>query len=557
MIFRMRPYILLLILSSMPSSLCTTLPSTTLVTAPSALLSSAPTPLISKRKKKRRKKKTSSIPSVDATAIKLDDYSDLPTPSATISTDTREGRSQISDEDKESIDTISRDNHSKTSERNRREKSIKDRDSVLSPATSKKEKIPITSRPAKRSSINSNGIGKDRDCLRRIKREWKEIVHMGIAYDWTNMRTIQDHRNSNRLSSTESDRDYVRIGPFNKNMLRWHFSIKGPVNSAYEEGVYHGLILLPKNYPAMPPRIQMLTPNGRFITNVDICLSASNYHPETWTPKWTMLSLVNALRLHMLTLANEIGGMISSDEIRKRYATESLMWRQTYSCVGSHCNGEGVVVVDHGHMIASGVFKISSAIPAMTTTERAENSNKSLFPMEDNINTHKEQVTATNDVKVHPCYIEGETSEINNDELSDKRTSENCDVSSATIISSQLVSLKSTEEPKIKQTKKKSIRRKSKSQKPIIKSKVAKDVDAATAKKDKGSNKGEGTLKEIASIKKSTIDQQLNGCNISKGFFKRLIDEVLKLPLRIMRFILKVLLEVESRLRAIINSFSN
>eukprot|EP00804_Cyclotella_cryptica_P006878 CCRYP_020800-RA/>CCRYP_020800-RA protein AED:0.03 eAED:-0.01 QI:0/-1/0/1/-1/0/1/0/74 len=50
----------------------------------------------------------------------------------------------------------------------------------------------------------------------------------------------------------------------------------------------------------------MLTPSGRFVPGEDICLSASNYHPETWTPRWTVLSLVDALRLHMLTASNEM-----------------------------------------------------------------------------------------------------------------------------------------------------------------------------------------------------------------------------------------------------------
>jgi ubiquitin-protein ligase len=506
----------------MPSSLCTTLSSTTLVSAPSTLLSSAPTPLISKRKKKRRRKKTSSIPSDDATAIELDDcFDDIPTPSTTMSTDTREDGSQNSSDDKDSMGT-SRDHHNKTSQRIRRENYIEVGDRGGSPATRKKGKIATTSRPAKTGSMNSNGIGKDRDCLRRIKREWKEIVHMGIAYDWANQRTIQNQRNSISLRSTESDRDYLRIGPFNKNMLRWHFSIKGPINSVYEEGVYHGLILLPKNYPAMPPRIQMLTPNGRFMTNVDICLSASNYHPETWTPKWTMLSLVNALRLHMLTLANEIGGMISSDEVRRRYATESLLWRQFYNCVGSHCNGEGVVVVDHGHMIASGVFKTSPATPAITTTEIAEN-----------------------------------------DELSDRRTPSECDLSNATIISSQSEALKSTQGTNIKQKKRESTTFCRKSQEPIVKSKTAKAVDSARATKDNGSNKRVRSFvrlptqvyQETASNKNSTTDQQFNGSNISNGMFKRLIIEVLELPLQIMLFALKLLVAVKSRLRAIIDIF--
>lgn len=87
----------------------------------------------------------------------------------------------------------------------------------------------------------------------------------------------------------------------------------------------------------------MLTPSGRFVCGEDICLSASSYHPETWSPRWTVLSLVDALRIHMLTTANEIGGVNSSDEKRRSYADSSRSW---------FIPG----VADHRKMTADGIF---------------------------------------------------------------------------------------------------------------------------------------------------------------------------------------------------------
>ena len=95
-------------------------------------------------------------------------------------------------------------------------------------------------RKAATTGTVSQSSGKDGECLRRIKREWKDAVKTGIAYDWTNMRTI------NTQSKKNSNNEYVRIGPFGKNLLRWHFSVAGPANSVYEGGVYHGRVLLPK-----------------------------------------------------------------------------------------------------------------------------------------------------------------------------------------------------------------------------------------------------------------------------------------------------------------------
>jgi hypothetical protein len=88
---------------------------------------------------------------------------------------------------------------------------------------------------------------------------------------------------------------------------------------------------------------KMLTPSGRFVCGEDICLSASSYHPETWSPRWTVLSLVDALRIHMLTTANEIGGVNSSDEKRRSYADSSRSW---------FIPG----VVDHRKMTADDIF---------------------------------------------------------------------------------------------------------------------------------------------------------------------------------------------------------
>lgn len=96
----------------------------------------------------------------------------------------------------------------------------------------------------------SQNTGKGGECLRRIKREWKDAVQMGIAYDWTKMKTIKS-------KESNSQNNYVRLGPFGKNLLRWHFSVLGPANSVYQNGVYHGRVLLPKDYPGSPPRVQV------------------------------------------------------------------------------------------------------------------------------------------------------------------------------------------------------------------------------------------------------------------------------------------------------------
>lgn len=327
---------------------------------------------------------------------------------------------------------------------------------------------------------------------------------MGVGYDWRNMRTHPRTRsNDNAISRTHNETDYVRIGPFNKNILRWHFSISGPTNSVYENGVYHGILLLPKNYPLTPPRVQMLTPNGRFITNVDICLSASNYHPETWTPQWTILSLVNALRLHMLTFANEIGGMMSTDERRRLYAKESRVWRVCYP--GG--NGDGAVVVDHVHMVASGIFTPSLTTPAIPTTEGGRP-----YDIEVNSSSCTQYLQSQSDLPV------------------------------ANIIYPQAKAGKSFRSAQANQMKSSIIHD---GTRPYKGSKTAKAAGIA--------NTGLQTGQELASKKAVTSGHHLES-NFN-GVYIRLMVAVLKLPLRVLSALLKVFGSILSCLRNIIDLF--
>jgi len=46
--------------------------------------------------------------------------------------------------------------------------------------------------------------------------------------------------------------------------------------------------------------IQMYTPSGRFEPNKAICMSMSNYHPETWNPLWSVSSILRGLLSFMV-----------------------------------------------------------------------------------------------------------------------------------------------------------------------------------------------------------------------------------------------------------------
>ncbi len=86
------------------------------------------------------------------------------------------------------------------------------------------------------------------------------------------------------------------VKPFEEDILQWRFVFKGEDDSEYKGGLYMGSVVLPKTYPFAPPRISMITPNGRFrIDGRSICLSISDWHPESWNPAWGVRAIVIGL----------------------------------------------------------------------------------------------------------------------------------------------------------------------------------------------------------------------------------------------------------------------
>lgn len=116
--------------------------------------------------------------------------------------------------------------------------------------------------------------------------------------------------------------------PLESDLFEWHFTLRGPPGSPYDGGIYHGRIVLPPTYPLRPPSFRFMTPNGRFEANREICLSISGHHEETWQPAWGIRTAVVALRTFMTTnAAGQLGGLDTTESVRRRLATESPAFR--------------------------------------------------------------------------------------------------------------------------------------------------------------------------------------------------------------------------------------
>nr|XP_045011488.1 ubiquitin-conjugating enzyme E2 J1 [Jaculus jaculus] len=125
--------------------------------------------------------------------------------------------------------------------------------------------------------------------------------------------------------------DHYHAQPLEDNLFEWHFTVRGPPDSDFDGGVYHGRIVLPPEYPMKPPSIILLTANGRFEVGKKICLSISGHHPETWQPSWSIRTALLAIIGFMPTKGEgAIGSLDYTPEERRALAKKS----QDFCCEG-------------------------------------------------------------------------------------------------------------------------------------------------------------------------------------------------------------------------------
>jgi len=116
---------------------------------------------------------------------------------------------------------------------------------------------------------------------------------------------------------------YLFARPLETNILEWHYVLKGPPETPYFGGEYHGKLVFPADYPFKPPSIRMITPNGRFQVNTRLCLSMSDFHPGTWNPSWSVSTILNGLLSFMSQDESTTGSINTSRYERALLALRS------------------------------------------------------------------------------------------------------------------------------------------------------------------------------------------------------------------------------------------
>lgn len=110
----------------------------------------------------------------------------------------------------------------------------------------------------------------------------------------------------------------ITARPDECNILLWHYVLEGPKGTPYEGGTYLGKLRFPPDYPFAPPSILMTTPNGRFKTDMRLCLSISDYHPKEWNPVWNVSTILTGL-LSFMVGPDITAGSIESTVEQKQY----------------------------------------------------------------------------------------------------------------------------------------------------------------------------------------------------------------------------------------------
>ena len=108
-----------------------------------------------------------------------------------------------------------------------------------------------------------------------------------------------------------------------ENILLWYYCLEGAPDTPYHGGLYFGSVRFPKDYPFSPPAIMMKTPSGRFKCNERICLSISDFHPESWNPIWGISTILLGVQSFMADDDVAAGAFTAPAEQRKLLALSS------------------------------------------------------------------------------------------------------------------------------------------------------------------------------------------------------------------------------------------
>ena len=126
-----------------------------------------------------------------------------------------------------------------------------------------------------------------------------------------------------KMTAEQPDSWYT-AQPLPHDLLEWHFTIKGPLHSDFEGGLFHGVIIFPDTYPFHAPQVLMLNDTGRFPKGIDLIPSlAGGQNGTYWSPALQLPSLIQTLASVFTDEDDCLPKVCSTPEERQRFAQAS------------------------------------------------------------------------------------------------------------------------------------------------------------------------------------------------------------------------------------------
>ncbi|AET01940.1 putative aminoacyltransferase, E1 ubiquitin-activating enzyme [Medicago truncatula] len=138
----------------------------------------------------------------------------------------------------------------------------------------------------------------EKACIKRLQKEYRALCKEPVSH--------------------------IVARPSPSDILEWHYVLEGSEGTPFSGGYYYGKIKFPQEYPYKPPGISMTTPNGRFMTQKKICLSMSDFHPESWNPMWSVSSILTGLLSFMMDTSPTTGSVNTTTVEKQRLAKSSM-----------------------------------------------------------------------------------------------------------------------------------------------------------------------------------------------------------------------------------------
>ena len=137
--------------------------------------------------------------------------------------------------------------------------------------------------------------------------------------------TIKRLQNELKDFNSPEYNNYIVITP-QDNPLEWHFTMKGGKGTDYEEGIYHGKIVFPENYPnSSPPGIFFFNESGRFQIGTRLCIWLVTHDShDKWDPNNHICSYLMGLYSFFESSDNHTGRINSDSATKKKLAKESI-----------------------------------------------------------------------------------------------------------------------------------------------------------------------------------------------------------------------------------------